>query len=209
MSLISTACGSIALIAAIGWAGQDKAPADRIRSLSDSVVGSLKNEKLTARQQRGEFESALKKAVDWTTVQKLVLARNFKNFSEDQRKRFVEEFQNHLVHTYWSSTDSVKLQSIEVQKDRKEDNGDWTVFTKFTVDDGTSSVIYRMRKTGEGDAAEWKVIDVLVEGISLVANFRSQFNSLLSDEDPDHVIDLLKKKNEEAEARFAEHEGDK
>lgn len=197
----------IAMVLAL--AVQDDAASERIRTLSNSVVTALKDEKLTAREKRGKFEDALKTAVDWPTVQKLVLARNLKKFSEDQKTRFIDQFRNHLVNTYWTNTDSVKLDSIEVQKSRQEDNGDWTVTAQFKSSDTTSAVVYRMRKIGEGDKAEWKIIDVLVEGISLVANFRSQFNSLLSGETPDHVIDLLRKKNEEAEARNVDSEGTK
>ena len=184
---------------------QEEAPVKRIADLSASVMSTLGDDALSARQKRDQFKTALKESVDWTIVPKLVLARNWKGFSEDQRARFVEVFQQHLVHTYWSNTDSFSLRAIDVQRGREESNGDWSVVTQFKLEGSSSAVAYRMRKDGAGN---WMIIDVLVEGVSLVANFRSQFNSLLSSEGPDDVIKRLAEKNAEAEERFAAREGE-
>lgn len=182
-------------------AAQDHASFERIGTLSADVMTTLNDKELTAKQKRDQFEKALKDSVDWTIVPKLVLARNWKGFSEDQRTRFVAAFQEHLVHTYWTNTDSFSLRAIDVQKARAESNGDWSVVTQFQLEGSSSSVVYRMRAS---EAGEWKIIDVLVEGVSLVANFRSQFTSLLSSEGPDDVIKRLDEKNAEAEKKYGE-----
>lgn len=184
---------------------QEEPPVQRIAELSASVLTTLQDKELSARAKREQFETALKESVDWNIVPKLVLARNLKKFDDGQRERFVASFQQHLVHTYWTNTDSFSLRAIDVQRGREESNGDWSVVTQFQLEGSNSSVVYRMRKD---DAGKWMIIDVLVEGVSLVANFRSQFQSLLSSDTPDDVIQQLEEKNAESEAKYREREGE-
>jgi phospholipid transport system substrate-binding protein len=58
-------------------------------------------------------------------------------------------------------------------------------------------VDYRLRQRD----GEWKIVDFIIEGVSLVANFRSQFQELMSQGGPDHLLSALRKKTAEEEAR--------
>jgi phospholipid transport system substrate-binding protein len=74
-----------------------------------------------------------------------------------------------------------------------EPRGDVTVKTKVTGGEFDGAFIdYRMRYRDE----DWRIIDVVIEGISLVANFRDQFREVLSREGPEHLLQKLREKSE-------------
>ena len=130
------------------------------------------------------------------TVARLVLARNWKQLSPEQQKDFVEEFKKHLSMTYGKNVETYNNERAEVTGDRAEPGGDWTVKTKI-VRPGAADVLldYRLRQEDGG----WKVIDVIIEGVSLVANFRAQFQEIVSNQGPQKLIDLLREKNAKGE----------
>ena len=75
---------------------------------------------------------------------------------------------------------------------REEPRGDVTVQTRVIGGQfNGASVDYRLRKTGE----EWRVIDVVIEGISMVSNFRDQFKAVVSSGGPDLLLKQLREKN--------------
>ena len=80
---------------------------------------------------------------------------------------------------------------------RDENGGDTTVKTKILRGGpGDILVDYRMRQT----AGTWKIIDVIIEGVSLVSNFRSQFQDVVASGGPERLLSLLRDKNAKGES---------
>jgi phospholipid transport system substrate-binding protein len=130
-------------------------------------------------------------------MSRLVLARNWSRFSPAQQAEFVREFKEHLKVTYGRNIENYQNERIEIVGEREEQRGDWTVQTKILRGGGAQDILvdYRLRK--EGDA--WRVIDIVIERVSLVANFRSQFQELVSQGGPQKVLDVLRDKNARGE----------
>ena len=161
----------------------------------------------TERQaKRDSVQKLIDASVDFETVSRLVLAQNWNKFSEAQRKDFVDLFRKHLLHTYWKNADYSNFAGIEVTGDRKEQRRDWTVMTKVK-NRGSENILidYRLRAQGEEGtpALEWRIIDILVEGVSLVANFRSQFQSIVANDGPEQLNAQLREKVAQAEREQA------
>jgi phospholipid transport system substrate-binding protein len=126
-----------------------------------------------------------------------VLARHWKTLNEDQQRRFTQEFKEHLAVTYGQNVDSYHDQKVEILGSRDEARGDKTVQTHVArAGQKPFQVDYRVRQVGD----EWKIIDVIVEGVSLVANFRSQFQQIMASGGIDHLLKLLHEKNVKGEA---------
>jgi len=155
---------------------------------------------------RDSVQKLIDANVDFETVSRLVLAQNWRKFSEAQQKEFVDLFRKHLLYTYWKNADYSNFVGIEVTGDRKEQRRDWTVMTKVK-NRGSEDILidYRLRATGEEGAPtlEWRIIDILVEGVSLVANFRSQFQSIVANDGPEKLNAQLREKVAEAEREQA------
>jgi phospholipid transport system substrate-binding protein len=195
----------VALLALFG-SPQDKEPAQTAREVVEHtttvVATTLLDKEMASEDKLRIVQGQVDQAVDFPTISKLVLARNYKKFTEAQREEFIGEFRRHLMFTYWKNASSVKFFEIEVKGEREEKRGDWTV--KTLVLDGADGLKmdYRLRLIGKDaqNPGEWKIIDILVEGVSLVSNFRSQFQSVVSNQGADKLLELLRDKNAKAEA---------
>ena len=120
---------------------------------------------------------------------RLVLARHWRDASEDQRKRFVNAFYQSLLRNYSSAladftSDKMKFLPAQVDGDNA------TVRTEIKRDNGTRiPVNYSLRKTPDG----WKAWDVTIEGISYVKSFREDFGAEIDQKGLDAVIERIEK----------------
>jgi phospholipid transport system substrate-binding protein len=182
---------------AVGDPAAAAGPRDVVRALADEVLAVLKDQSLSSAAKRERIEAIADRGVDFTTLSKLVLARNLGRFSEAERAAFQQEFRRHLSVTYGDSVDSYKNEEVAITGDREEARGDVTVKTKIVRGGGADDILvdYRLRQVN----GEWRIIDFIVEGVSLVSNFRSQFQDLLASQTPAQLIALIREKNARGE----------
>src|SRR5881394_3269179 len=116
--------------------------------------------------------------------------------SPEQRKRLVSEFRNMLVRTYSNAIQSYQGQTLKVLPSRgKQDPEDTTVRTQFVRAGGQPLPIeFHMRQADK----TWKVYDIVVEGVSLVMTYRSEFDAVVKQEGIDGLIKRLAQKNTQA-----------
>lgn len=163
-----------------------------VERTTSSVIEVLRNDSLSAEEKRRRILSIVDAAVDFDTLSRLVLARHWAALTEEQRREFTQEFKQHLSITYGRNVERYDNERVETIGDRQEARGDWTVQTRI-VRTGAEPIVvdYRLREIGE----RWRIIDVVIEGVSLVSNFRSQFQRILASGGIEKLLDLLKKKN--------------
>ena len=129
-----------------------------------------------------------------------VLGADLKNTTINQRNDFVEAFRLHLINSYGNILIKYDRQKIEVPgntvfKDAR------IVAVPVIVRDKNNQVVqlsFKLRKNTK--TGEWKVFDVIAEGVSMLDTKQSEIKALIRKEGIDHVIDLLKKKNNEFSA---------
>ena len=156
------------------------------------VVAILQDAGKTSKQRRKELEEIAYARFDFRTMSRLVLAKNWRRLSKDQQREFVIEFRTYLANDYGSRLDRYGDEEVEIVGERKEPRGDVTVKTEIKGGNNDGALVdYRMRNR-KGD---WKIIDVVIEGISLVANFRDQFREVISSSGPEGLLKKLKEKN--------------
>jgi phospholipid transport system substrate-binding protein len=141
--------------------------------------------------QRKKIWEIVRKAFDFTELSGRTLAANWKNLSPQQRREFSEVFSEVLGNSYLDKVqggyrdEKVAYLTQEMVSDTKA-----VVKTKIIREKGEIPVNYSMRLKDNS----WKIYDVQVEGVSLVQNYRSQFNDILAKESPDELIRRLEKK---------------
>ncbi len=168
------------------------APMRMIEKTIDEVLAVLSDSSLSTADQRSRLEEIANARFDFETMSRLVLARNWKRFSKPQQEEFVEEFKNFLAHSYGDRIDRYTEEKVEVTGERQEPRGDVTVKTRIVGGQYSDAVVdYRVRQRD----GEWRVIDVVVEGISLVFNYRDQFKEVVSRSGPEGLLKRLRKKN--------------
>lgn len=175
-----------------------------VQETADVVLEVLKNPDLDSDAKIAKIEQIAYARFDFETISKLVLARNWRKMTPEQRAQFEEEFKKHLSVTYGKNVDSYANETIEITGDREEPRGDHTVQTKIVRGSAAEDILvdYRLRpKDGQ-----WKVIDVVVERISLVSNFRSQIQEIISRDGIDTMLKMLAEKNASGESILPEEE---
>ena len=126
----------------------------------------------------------------------LALGQSWNKASPEQKKALTEEFRTLLVRTYASALAAFSSQRFEFRPLRaRPTDTDVTVDVRV-VQPGAQPVAidYSMEKTSQG----WKVYDVMVGGVSLVANYRTEFNNVVREAGVDGLIRNLQAKNQSA-----------
>lgn len=190
--------GTFAIVVAATAAAAD-APRDVVQRTADQVVAVLKESGLSSEQRRQRVEDIVIQTVDFPTLARLVLARNWSRFTPAQQEEFLREFRAHLAATYGKRLDDYRNETVSITGDRREANGDWTVKSRILRGEGGQNDIvvdYRLR---EADG-QWRIIDFIIEQVSLVANFRAQFQDMIAKGGPERVLQVLKEKTARGEA---------
>jgi phospholipid transport system substrate-binding protein len=129
---------------------------------------------------------------DLYVMSRLVLARNWKRFSDEQKEQYVAEFKQYLTNSYGNRIERYDQQEVDIIGEREEPRGDVVVQTKIRGGEFEGALVdYRLRKQD----SDWRVIDVVIEGISMVSNYRDQFKSIVSSGGPELLLEKLKEKN--------------
>ncbi|MBU1054532.1 MAG: ABC transporter substrate-binding protein [Proteobacteria bacterium] len=175
-------------------------PLDSLQGPIDEGLSLLKDPKYKdesqKKAQREKMWEIIRKAFDFTELGGRALAVNYKIFSPRQRKEFTEVFAEVLGNAYLDkiqagySNEKVVYINQEFVSDNKA-----VVKTKIIQENKEIAVDYSMKLKNN----EWKAYDIKIEGVSLVQNYRSQFNEILSKETPDELIKRLNKKLKDQE----------
>jgi phospholipid transport system substrate-binding protein len=183
--------GFVCALPAPAPAADGETPRAIVTAITNNALTVLAKSDLSADEKRHQLETVVYANVDFEVVARLVLARNWARFSDPQRAEFTREFKAHLSRTYGRNIDNYKNERVEILSDRAEARGDWTVRTRVRRDSDTILVDYRLRATD----GTWRIIDIIVEGVSLVANFRSQFQEIVAQDGPEQLLKMLRDKN--------------
>src|SRR5206468_8537737 len=142
---------------------------------------------------------------DFSEAAKRSLGRHWQNLSEADRKEFTSLFADLLERSYVGKIEQYSGEPITYSGDTI-DGDTATVKTKFVTKKGTEvPVDYRMLRRGD----RWLVYDVSVEGLSLVANYRTQFNKIIQTASYQELITKMKNSQGEFNAPGGPREKDK
>jgi phospholipid transport system substrate-binding protein len=161
-----------------------------LRVLRDPALQGEANKE--ARQKK--VEAIADEMFDYVALSRLTLARNWRKFNGDQKKEFVQLYRSILEKAY--------LDRILAYTDEKVTFGKETMLSKKKAEVQTHIItksveipIYYRVYLKDG---EWKVYDIIIEGISLVKNYRTQFREILANNPPEEVLEILRKKTKKA-----------
>ncbi len=175
-------------------------PDQLVKKTADDVIDVIKNDKdIQAGNQQKIFALAEEKILpnfDFEKVSRLVLGKNWTNATPEQKTAFQAEFKTLLLRTYATALSKYKNQAIEYKPFRMEAGAEAaTVKTAIQQPGGDPiGVDYTLSKKGD----DWKVFDIVIEGVSLVTNYRSQFAQEIRQNGLDSLTKKLSDKNKAA-----------
>ena len=192
--LVLTFCAFGACAPSGAWSAE-MAPDEMLRQTTEEILLLVKQDKdLQAGDKQKAYavvETHIVPRFDFVRMTRLALGKNWNKATPEQQTAIVEAFQNLLVRTYSSAVSRVNKQTITY----KPWNGkpeDATTSVQSVVSDGSRTVPidYAMAHSEAG----WKVYDIKVDGISLVTNYRADFNDRINTVGVEGLIKDLQEK---------------
>ena len=182
------------VVAREGWAGM---PTDLLRVQIDRVVKTLEEPNLKKEGKSRERRAAVRKIAedifDFNETAKRSLGRHWQPRTPAERKEFVDLFANLLERSYLSKIELYSGEKIAYLGDTI-DGDQATVRTRIATRHGTEiPVDYKMYRHGD----RWLVYDVVIEGVSLIANYRNQFNRIIQTSSYQELVRKMKTKQAE------------
>ena len=172
-------------------------PTDQLKGAVERVLKTLDDPALKGEARLPERRVAVRKIAneifDFSEIAKRSMARHWQPLSEAQRTEFVGLFADLLERSYISKIETYGGEKIQYTAERAD--GDLaTVSTRIITKNGTEvPVDYRMIKRAD----RWLVYDVSIEGVSLVSNYRTQFNKIIQTSSYNELVSKLRNKQDE------------
>lgn len=186
---------------AICAAGTDQSsPMGLVRNGTEKVLRILREshggQAPSLRQRKGEILIIVADYFNFEEMAKRALGRPWKEQSPERLQEFTYLFKMLLFNTYINRLDNYSSSNERALYDSEKLDGDYALVKTRILYQGNDSITidYRLRQ----DRGQWKVYDVVVEGISFVDNYRSQFSSILANESFDSLLRKLRLKVDES-----------
>ncbi|MDV3237894.1 MAG: ABC transporter substrate-binding protein [Gammaproteobacteria bacterium] len=164
-------------------------PTELVFGVADQVVERLRTGRPLSDDQAYDLvEDLILPHLDFEAFSRLTLGKHWRQASPEQREAFTREFKSMLMHTYASSLNTYAGETFEHVGERSEGDGRVLVQTRFVRVQGEPvRVDYRLHRRD----GEWKIYDVVIEGVSLVLNYRSSFGEEISRGGLDRLIQRM------------------
>ena len=173
------------------WAGE---PTDQIKETTDKILAIVTDPTLKVPEKTGERQKLIRQAVDerfdWEEMSRRTLARYWAERTEQEKKEFIDVFGQLLERTYMDKVEGYSGEKVLYVGERVEGEYGAVAVKIVTQQTREISVIYRMKKKD----GSWYVYDISIEGVSLINNYRTQFNSILSSSSFESLMERLREK---------------
>jgi phospholipid transport system substrate-binding protein len=170
------------------------APLDQVQTNVNKVLDVLRDPKLKAESAKKikteKLEAIYEQMFDEVELSRRALGGNWTKLNTTQQKEFIQLYRQVLEKAYIDKILSYTNEKIVFPKENMLASNQAEVQTKVITSSKEIPIFYRViLKNGV-----WKVYDVVIENVSLVQNYRSQFNDILSKNTPDQLLEILRKK---------------
>ncbi len=130
------------------------------------------------------------KMFDFAELSKRTLGPNWKNLNTDQQKEFTGLYRDILEDAYMDRIMAYKDEKVVFSKEIALTDDTAEVLSSVITKTAETPINYRLISKG----GEWKVYDVVIEGVSLIKNYRAQFREILANKSPEELLKILRKK---------------
>lgn len=180
-----------------------EAPDALVKRTADDVLAIVKADAdIQAGDQAKIFALAEEKILpnfNFQRVSRLVLGKNWTRATDAQKEGFQKEFRTLLLRTYATALSKYKNQTIEFLPLRMQDDAKAVSVKTKIIQEGGQPIAVNYSLARETDS--WKVYDIVIEGVSLVTNYRGQFSQEIRQNGLDSLIKKLTDKNAAALAK--------
>lgn len=167
-------------------------PTDDVRTSVEAIMKILKNEQLDKEAKRTQMSTVINKRFDFRAMSQRTLATNWKKTTDDEKQQFVGLFSQLIENSYVGKIESYTNEKVdypgEKVKGRKA-----VVETLIITSSADIPVNYKVYQKGD----QWLVYDVIIEGVSLISNYRSSYQEIVKKEGFDGLLTKMQEKIDE------------
>lgn len=203
MKFLINLVAGIAATMLVGMAAANDMPPDAlVKATATDVLDIIKKDKDIQNGDMRKITALAEEKIlphfDFERMSRMVLGKHWSRATKEQQQQFIAEFRSLLIRTYASALTKYRNQTIEYKPFRAQPSDtDVTVKTQIVQPGGQPLPIdYSLVKKEDG----WKVYDVVIEGVSLVTNYRGQFSTEVRQSGMDGLIQRLAEKNKQGSA---------
>lgn len=190
------AIGALCALVLAGASAEAGPPTDQLKAATDRVLTILQDPELKkpeqAAERRQQIRAVANEIFDWPETGKRALGARGQACSPQQREEFSPLFADLIERSYVSKLELYSGERIAYTGESSEGDQS-TVRSKITTKSGDVPMDYKLHKVGD----RWRVYDVTIEHVSLVSNYRSQFNKIIQQSNCGELIKKLKTKQDE------------
>jgi phospholipid transport system substrate-binding protein len=202
--MLRTASALVLLLATTASLAQaQEGPDVLVKSVAEDTLNAIRADKDLQAGNRAKvkqlIEAKLVPHFDTARMTALAMGRNWRVATPEQQKQLIEQFQTLLIRTYSNALTNYRDNKMSY-KPLRMNPGETDVVVRTEVTrpgQAPVQIDYSMEKTADG----WKAYDVVVAGVSLVTNYRDEFNDLVKSSGIDGLIKALADKNREPAAK--------
>ena len=185
-------------LAAATITSADTSPTDAIRTSVEGILTLLRDKDLDQATRRGKIREIINARFDFRAMSQRTLATNWKKASNEQKQEFVQLFSKLIENTYIGRVESYTDEKVDFPGEKVKGKKA-VVETLILTANADIPVNYKVyQKSGE-----WRVYDVIIEGISLISNYRSSYQEIVKKDGFDGLIMKMKAKVKELESQPA------
>lgn len=178
------------LLLAFNTASAAAQPQEELATTVEAVLDILYQEDLSMEEKQRALKETIRQRFSFAVIARRAMGRNWNLLKDEQQEPFVALFTDLLIQSYTSGFEGGSRPEIEWTGQETLKEGYIVIRSSVSMDGSTFPVDYRLLQL-RGD---WQVYDILVEGVSLVGNYRKQFSSLLQRGTVEEMMDQLREK---------------
>jgi len=169
-------------------------PLDAVKTNVNNVIDVMRDPKLKGESGKKVKEqrivAAAEKLFDFVELSKRTLGLNWNKLTPEQRREFVELYKTILKDAYVDKITAYTDEKVNFTKEVPLSETTIEVQSVVLTKSAQVPIYYRVIKKDN----DWKVYDVVIEGVSLITNYRTQFREILGNNPPETLLDTLRKK---------------
>ena len=162
-----------------------------VENVANQVVATIDDKKLTKEQKIERYGQIFDYALDISLIARISIGHHFRNVSTEQRKLYFSNFRTHIIEVYSGRFGGFLNAKLDVLNEIKSSKDTTLVSGKIGGPNmKPKDTVFRVRRGVDG----FKIVDVTIDGISLVLTKRSEFNSIVYHHGIEELIDALARK---------------
>jgi len=165
------------------WGANSSEEETFVEKFADEAIMILNNDQISKNEKNDQFTNLVMSAIDLNLISQFVLSKTWKSATDDQKERYISAFKTYFINSYANKLDQYSNEKIIVNG--SEEAGKYIIVDTNILREGTDTLKINLKWRLLNKNGDIRIIDLNIEGISLVIAQREEFQSFLANNDDD------------------------